>query len=166
MKSTKKDLRIIKLLFVIIWMIIVFLFSNQSGEKSTGTSMGFTNKIITIFVSKTNLKSEEKIELIKRLEPIARKMAHYTLYTLGGILIINFINTYDINKKRKIKISIIIGFLYASIDEIHQYFIEGRSASAFDVGIDTLGVVTGVCTFLFFIKYFNLKKMMKVTIHS
>lgn len=143
----KKCLKVSKLFFVIIWMIIVFLFSNQSGEKSTETSMGFTGRIITAFVSKMNLNLEDRIRLIKEIEPIARKMAHYTLYTLGGILIINFVDTYYINKKRKIKISIIIGFLYATTDEIHQYFIEGRSASAFDVGIDTVGIITGIIIF-------------------
>ena len=33
---------------------------------------------------------------------------------------------------------------YALFDEFHQYFVSDRSARLFDVGIDLLGVITGV----------------------
>lgn len=155
--NTKIVLKAFKLVLIIIWMVIVFLFSNQPGEKSTDTSMGFTKRIVTAFVSKTNLQPEEKDKLIEKLEPIARKLAHYTLYTIGGVLIINFINTFEIGKRKKILISIIIGFIYAVTDEFHQFFIEGRSASINDVAIDTLGVITGIVVFLAFFKLCKVK---------
>ena len=157
MKKTKSVLKVIKFFLVILWMIIVFLFSNQPGKKSTNTSMSFTRKIVKTFVSKTNLRQEEKSKLIEKLEPIARKFAHYTLYTIGGALIMNFVNTFRFTKGRKIFIGIMTGFIYAVTDEFHQFFIEGRSASIKDVAIDTLGVITGV--FIVWLFFYCLDKL-------
>lgn len=58
--------------------------------------------------------------------------------------------TYSLEKTKKQKIlySLLFGILYASTDELHQYFVPGRSARLFDVGIDTLGVFTGIIIYL------------------
>ena len=50
--------------------------------------------------------------------------------------------------KRKVLYSIALGGSYAITDEIHQYFVSGRSGNIFDVGIDTAGVVAGVRVYL------------------
>ena len=60
-------------------------------------------------------------------------------------------------KEHKIIISISIGGVYAIIDEIHQYFIPGRSSMITDVGIDTLGVITGVIIYLCALKIIKEK---------
>lgn len=41
-------------------------------------------------------------------------------------------------------IPLLIGFLYAVSDEIHQYFVPGRAMQARDVLIDTVGVLLGI----------------------
>ncbi len=41
--------------------------------------------------------------------------------------------------------ALIIGFLYAVSDEIHQYFVPGRAMQTRDVLIDTAGVLLGIC---------------------
>jgi VanZ family protein len=41
-------------------------------------------------------------------------------------------------------VSFFAGLLYAVSDEIHQYFIPGREMRAFDVFIDSLGVIAGL----------------------
>lgn len=41
-------------------------------------------------------------------------------------------------------IPLLIGFLYAVSDEIHQYFVPGRAMQARDVLIDTAGVLLGI----------------------
>lgn len=41
-------------------------------------------------------------------------------------------------------IPLLIGFLYAVSDEIHQYFVPGRAMQARDVLIDTSGVLLGI----------------------
>ena len=153
-----KILKIIKFIFMILWMAIVFYFSNQPGKMSSDTSSGFTEKIIKIVTYKSDLTDEEKENIVQKIEPITRKFAHYTLYTIGGILIINVVNEYKLKKAQKNLISLIIGNVYAITDEIHQYFIEGRSASICDVGIDTLGVITGIAIFLLIMKFIKIIK--------
>ena len=41
--------------------------------------------------------------------------------------------------------SLLIGIEYASLDEIHQLFIEGRAGKITDVLIDTIGISIGIC---------------------
>ena len=119
----------------------MFMFSAQKGEDSSNTSGTFTELIIRIFVGRNvDLNSP----IIQMTETIIRKLAHYTIYTIGGFLIMNYAYATDKNLKDKIFYSICFGGCYAITDEIHQFFVPGRSARVFDVGIDTLGVVTGV----------------------
>ena len=153
-KMTKKYIiRLISALIVLAWMIIVFKYSNEPADISSKTSSVITRKIVEILGNKNNE------DLIKKMDPIVRKLAHFTLYMYGGIVILNFVNTYNLRDKRKIAYSIICGAFYACTDEFHQYFIEGRSAEITDVFIDSLGVATGVCIFLCVIKV--ISKLMK-----
>jgi len=141
--KVKNIKRIIYLILVIIWMIIVFSFSNQNGTKSQGSSDIITNKIVEIsddYFALDIKSSEDTISFV------VRKLAHLSTYFLGGILIYNFINTFSINKKYIIIFSIVLGVVYACTDELHQLFIDGRSAQMMDVFIDSCGVVLAVVT--------------------
>ena len=72
---------------------------------------------------------------------------------------------YDKIMKKRMLISVIIGFLYAVSDEIHQSFIPNRSARIIDVFLDTLGVTNGILivTIIVFIcnHYKNITKELK-----
>lgn len=72
---------------------------------------------------------------------------------------------YDKIMKKRMFISIIIGFLYAISDEIHQSFIPNRSARAIDVFLDTLGATNGVliiAIIVFIYKHYkNITKELK-----
>ncbi|MCI8519742.1 MAG: VanZ family protein [Clostridia bacterium] len=49
---------------------------------------------------------------------------HIILFILfGGILIAGVLFTFDMDLRKKILISQIIGSIYAILDEFHQYFI-------------------------------------------
>ena len=138
-------------LLVIIWMLIVFIFSNQPDIESSNTSSRFTEFIINVLVG-NRVNIEEKAQLIKNFHPILRKFAHFSLYTIGGALIFNYVNTYNINNKKKIAFSIGLGVFYAALDEFHQIFISGRSGQISDVFIDSLGICVGVIILFFIIK--------------
>lgn len=158
MEILKRDkiLQIIKLFFVVIWMISVFCFSNEAGEKSSNTSGRFTQTVVNIITLHSNTDEETKTNIKEKIEPIIRKLAHYSLYTVGGIVILNYINTYKIKTTKKAIISTITGAFYAATDELHQFFMDGRSASIIDIGIDTLGVITGVWLFLCLLKLISI----------
>lgn len=140
--------QIISLILVIIWMIVVFIYSSQNGDESKNTSRKTAGKIIDGIEIKSELSQEHKEKLVDRLDPLIRKFAHYTIYLMGGILIINFFNTLKMKLNRMLLYSIAFGLIYASSDEIHQFFVFGRSAQITDVLIDTLGVATGAVIFI------------------
>lgn len=132
--------KIIKYTLLIIWMIIIFLFSNQPAKESSKLSNSFLEKTITIFYKDIN--TEKKEQLIKKYGLITRKLAHFTIYLVLGVLMLSTISEYNI--KTKILVSITLCFLYALSDEIHQLFIIGRSKEFKDVLIDTAGSFIGI----------------------
>lgn len=142
MKKNKN--KIIHLVLVLIWMLTVFMFSSQNGEQSQNTSTKVTELIVEIITYNQNITKAEKLELIENIDYHIRKLAHYSIYSLGGILIHNYINTYNATNKKVILISILIGVIYAISDELHQYFTLGRCASVLDVLIDSFGIITGI----------------------
>ena len=83
---------------------------------------------------------------------IVRKGAHFAEYTiLGGFLVPAVTEWMAVDKTpvpdsvRSIRIiSWLVGTLYAVTDEIHQYFVPGRSCELRDIGIDSCGVLAGV----------------------
>lgn len=125
--------RLILLVLIIIWAILIFGLSGQSGTESSGLS----RKIVAIFTS-----NEEIIDVV---EPYIRKVAHFSEYGLGGILFTLLLATYKWTDRKIMFIAILLGIWYASMDEIHQLMVEGRNGSILDVYIDTLGFSTGVC---------------------
>ena len=87
------------------------------------------------------------------LIPIVRKTAHFSIYAMLGIWTINFALTFEkLSTKRKIIYTILFCLFYATTDEIHQIFIEGRSSEIRDILIDTLGALTGTIIMLGIIK--------------
>ena len=138
-----KTRRIIFLVLMIITAITIFIFSSQDGEKSTSTSDNFIKQIVKIFKG-NDINELELEEITDNISFYIRKLAHFTIYTIFGITTFGFINTFEIDKKKKIIIAILIGAIYASTDEFHQLFSSGRSASIVDVCIDTSGVLFGI----------------------
>ncbi len=102
---------------------LIFYFSHQPAVSSDGTSQTVARKIIDVFPYTKNLTNSQKKRLVERINPIIRKLAHLSIYTLVGILIMTFVSTYKITLLKKLLISIAFGSIYASTDEIHQIFV-------------------------------------------
>ena len=133
-KYSKK--RILFAILVIAWMITIFCFSNENGETSQGTSDIITNAIINI-----------REELENHRETISfyvRKLAHFSIYFVGGILLFEFYNTFDVTNKKVFGMSALTGVCYATFDEVHQLFISGRSGQFRDVCIDSTGIIVAL----------------------
>jgi Predicted integral membrane protein len=139
--------QIIYAILVVIWAIIVFSFSNQVGNDSKGLSEKVAEKLIDMSIDNKYLSGEEKQLIIDKWNVQIRKLSHFMIYFIGGILIINFAITLKIKPKSILIYSIVFGLMYASSDEMHQFFVSGRKASIVDVIIDTFGVITGVFIF-------------------
>ena len=152
----------ISIILLIIWMIIIFLLSNQPANISTETSTNFTRTIINIVNNITgNNIDEEQIEIIvDNTFTLVRKLAHITEYLILGILMINVVKDYQKNIKKVIIISLLCCILYACTDEIHQLFVPGRSGQVLDVFIDTIGSIIGIFSYKHIYNLLKIKKIL------
>lgn len=141
----KTQIKNFNIILIIIWMATIFKFSGQQGTDSGDTSRKFTVAIIQIITGKS-LELDDPF--IEGIQLFIRKMAHFSIYALGGFLIMNYTYTTEKIMKQKILYSIAFGAGYAITDELHQFFVPGRSARILDVGIDTAGVITGIFIYI------------------
>lgn len=145
-------LRIILVILLLCTFFIIFGFSSQNGEQSGGISRKITEVILEKSDRYNKLERQEKEPILHRTESIIRKMAHFSIYTVIGILLMGLLCTYKIKNKWRIVITIVTGMLYAISDEFHQSFSPGRTPKITDVYIDTLGVFLGVLLILLIVK--------------
>ena len=145
-------LRAILIVLLITQMWIIFGFSGQNGDESGSISRKITEEVTKNISSIQNLEKEEKEKVLRKIEHIIRKFAHFSLYTIIGFLLMSLMSTYKIKQKNRIAISTVIGLLYAISDETHQAFIPGRGPLVSDVVIDFSGVMVGMLIAIFWIK--------------
>ena len=136
-------LRIILIMLLLATFYIIFGFSSQNGEQSGRISEKITEAILEKSNKYNNLEEGEKEIILHKVEFIIRKMAHFSIYTVVGLLLMALLSTYKIKNKWGFVVTIIIGILYAMSDEFHQSFSPGRTPKITDVCIDTLGVTLG-----------------------
>ncbi len=158
------------------WMLLIFYLSSQTAVESLESSYSFTDRILYIV---NILMPGQEID-IAAFDDFIRSVAHFAIYMILGLLIINafffqciyyntdkerrYYNAKDVkdngNENRKnryiwvLLISFIICLMYAISDEIHQIFVPGRGAQISDVLLDSLGAGTGI------IIYWQLGKLL------
>lgn len=145
-------LRAILILLLLGTLFSIFGFSSQNGEESGGLSKRVTEAVTKNVKSIQNLEEDKKISALKRIESVIRKIAHFSIYTVVGLLLMGLMSTYQLKENNRISLSLIIGGIYASSDEIHQAFIPERTATITDVMIDSMGVLLGILSVLLAIK--------------
>jgi len=136
-----KRKKVLSWILLIVWMVIIFSFSHQPAVQSSSLSDGILVKIEKV----THLPISNEFSSF-----FIRKAAHFTEYAILGILGMCLLSQYSISKKNRFLFAIIFCFCYASLDEIHQLFIEGRSGQWIDVVLDTCGSLFG----MIFLQYF------------
>lgn len=139
--------RVIYTILLIIWMLVIFLFSNQTASKSQSASDKVASDIVDVVevVTKNDIKESKKESIIENTRFIVRKTAHFTLYFILGIIVYLLLTSYNV--KRPILYSILFCLLYACSDELHQLFSSGRTAKVMDVCIDTFGSSVAIIIF-------------------
>ena len=148
-------LRAILIIALIGTFSIIFGFSNQNSKVSGGTSQKIAEYIVKHIPSIQELDQNQKVKETDKIEKIIRKIAHFSIYTLVGFLLMSLASTYKIKELDQIGISLIIGVIYASTDEIHQAFIPGRGPLLTDVILDSMGVLTGIYISMLLITIIN-----------
>ena len=144
-----KAFRITAALFLVLWMILIFTFSSQNAEVSSETSGTVVQKLCEVFYPDFKaVPAEEQTDIISSFQFIARKSAHFSIYTVLGILsALTFISYKGIRFYLRFAISAAVCLLYAVSDEIHQYFVGGRGAMVSDVLLDSAAALTAVTLF-------------------
>lgn len=140
------------------WMIVIFLFSSRNADDST-TQSNFISDIILSILNKDykDMNAAEQLRLIKKIEFAVRKSAHFCIYAVLGALS-HFSFRFSVrNLKKTYFFSLLVCFLYACTDEIHQLFIPGRSGQFRDVMIDFSGAL--LSSALIFTAGFIIKKI-------
>ncbi len=163
---------------LIFQMCFIFIMSSFGHNSSDAQSNLFVDFIAQNFPHVRHGLENNLISL-STLIFLVRKTAHFTEYAiLGGLFFLNLRSwlksnttlvkiskpqtTKTVTKKtltglinRPFVMSILLSFLYACTDEIHQIFVPGRSAQFRDVLIDTLGASFGATITYLIIKLFT-----------
>jgi len=122
-------------LIVVLVMMVIFMFSSKNGDASGQQSYSLAEPFYHFF------KIDQLIGLNNFLF-IVRKLAHFSIFCLLGWSVFNALRqTFSLKVSWFGMLLITVGvvFLYACSDEMHQFFVSGRSCELRDVMIDTSG---------------------------
>lgn len=149
--------------FTFCCMVLIFCFSAQDASESDKTSDSFTVKVLSTVSSKFNdLDEEKKAEVVDSLTFPVRKAAHFSIYFVLGIFsALTFISVKKLEFYYNSLIAFLLCFLYAVSDEIHQYFVKGRSCEIRDMLIDSTAALLAVIIVTAAIKIEREKKYAK-----
>ena len=86
-------LRIVLIAMLITLFANIFNFSNQNGEESSSLSREITENVTKNIESIQKLEPNKKEEVLGKIEHEIRKLAHFSLYTLVGILSMSIMST-------------------------------------------------------------------------
>lgn len=139
-------IRVILIALIILWMGVIFGFSSENGEESQSLSDKITVKVVKVIEPDYDLlDANEQREIFNKVSFLVRKTGHFGEYGILGILVACLLITFkkiseaDKAKLKMIAITMIVCMLYATGDEFHQGFVDGRSPKVMDVLIDTAG---------------------------
>lgn len=131
------------------WMYLIFAMSAEPAELSTETSGATIRKIYNvIYRGFKDMDESEQKRIIDESQHFIRKTAHFSIYSVLGILLT--LNTVYHFKDKLVRclLPVSVGILYATSDEIHQLYVPGRSGQISDVLLDSSGVLLGVILIL------------------
>ncbi len=132
-------------LCVAAWMVLIFYFSAQPADVSSGQSGSTIRMLLELFYPNfESLSAEAATLLVDGFQHIVRKCAHFSIYTMLGFWLTNALFSY---RRRPLPSALLawgIAIAYAATDEFHQLFVEGRSCELRDVCIDSGGALLGI----------------------
>lgn len=143
------------LALLLAWSVFIFARSSKTAEESSEESAHIITLVATIIDHEfEKLPPDEKLEYIDSLQFYVRKFAHFSVYAVLGMLGAATAHFFGLHKLTGLVYSVI----FAASDEIHQYFVPGRSCELRDFLIDTAGDVFGVAFAAFLCFLLNAAK--------
>lgn len=116
-------------------MSVIFWFSSQNADESGELSGNLAHFIESLV--RTSLLGDI-------LEIILRKSAHIFIYSLLGFCSAFTLRQIIQDKQCILMIALFFCIIYATTDELHQYFVPGRACMWQDLLIDTVGSLLGI----------------------
>ena len=119
---------------------LTFLLSGQAGAESHRLSGEWVQMLTGFFGLRQDLLTPAQ------WDRLVRKTAHLTLYFLFGIGLTGAFSRISGGVRRFLAV-ILLSAASASLDELHQLFVETRSASVWDVLLDMAGAAAGYAVY-------------------
>lgn len=159
MNKRLKIYRITVFILLLCWMVLIFVLSGENADDSSETSGKAVAKLIRLFIPNfAELSESVKLEIKNMYQFIVRKVAHFTIYAILGILsVLNTVTSEKISLVKRFLISALFCLVYAISDEIHQLFVPGRSCEIRDVLIDFTGALIGILFTMFLVHLLKKK---------
>lgn len=136
---------------ILIFCTIFYLSSRQADESNDQSE--------TIIVFLRIMTEEEIIDNPAKARVVSfvvRKLAHFSIYALLGVFVYLSTREFEVINHTFI-VALLITMLLAGIDEVHQYFVPGRSMELRDVIIDTTGAFVGIIVIMRILKLRGMK---------
>ncbi|MBR6985289.1 MAG: VanZ family protein [Ruminococcus sp.] len=163
MDTKKIAVRLAAGLMTLVCMAVIFMFSCDNSDESSDKSGTITRAVISIIAPDYDeMSPAQQQATMDKVEHIIRKLAHFTVYTALG-----FFSSLTVGRRKLLSkgtaVNMIFCFLYACSDELHQYFVPGRSCQFTDVLIDTSGALTGTLLTMLLFTIIRSRKKLKAT---
>lgn len=137
-------------LLFFLWMLVIFLFSMENGDKSEATSTGIIGVIgRMIYTDFEAWPLDAQLAFVETISYPIRKAAHMSEYAVLGMLGLWTFRSWRLPQKRAVWFALLCSALYAATDEFHQLFVPGRSGQITDVLFDTVGGPAWVSVWFF-----------------
>lgn len=129
---------IFKFIPALFMLVMIFSFSAATSEESSKTSESIAEKIVHF------IKLDIDDAALSAINDMVRKAAHFTEYLVLSAACFYALSSWKIRPLWLYGGLALFCILYAVSDEIHQYFVPGRSCQLQDIIIDSSGAVTGL----------------------
>ena len=143
-----KKKRLFLFIPVILWMTVIFWFSANNGVESSSQSARITLGIAAVVdkVFHLGMTDQQRMQMSEGMTFIVRKVAYFSEYMILALLVRTALAGCFVRLKAggQYAVTLVWVFVYAAMDELHQYFVPGRCCSIWDVFIDTTGGITGI----------------------
>lgn len=129
-------------ILTLLWVILIFSFSLQSGDTSAQMSSGFGKWLIQTLLPFAKDFLEEHWGMVHLL---IRKGAHFTEFLVLGVLVRSTLQQYAYRLPAHLgAVAWLMCVVVASCDETIQRFVGGRAGQVQDVLLDSCGALVGV----------------------
>ena len=138
-------LRITFIVLCLVWQGVIFGFSAENSDESGGRSRGICVSIAEFITrNDADITEEELTALAGKIEPPLRSLAHMFCFAVLGGLYFLLYASFGFFGAMRFCLSVGCTVAYAVFDEIHQYFVPGRSLQLVDIAVDTAGALLAV----------------------